>query len=351
MRDVIDSLLSAHRTQRPVVFTALIETRGSTPQKAGATMLIYEDGRQVGTLGGGCVEAEVKRRALECLSTSQRQLETFQLDHDYGWDDGLICGGRMITLIDPIGGNSRIEYYESLLKQIDSGEGFTQAIRIEDDDGTIPAGARYLFDHNNTLIAQTDDHDFPNSNSGFIPELKSLPRPKMSQGWAYLPTLPKFELFIFGAGHVGKKVSEYASQTGFEVTVVDDREIYCNPQNLPDAKHCLVGEFDEVIDSMEFGPRSFCIIVTRGHNHDEEALFHLIRKQTCYLGMIGSKRKIRLIFDDLIAQGIEAHELERVHAPIGLEIGSQTVPEIAISIVAELISFRSQLSTSVRPHK
>ncbi|MEW4487534.1 XdhC family protein [Thalassoglobus sp. JC818] len=351
MRDVIEALLSAHRSQRPVVFTALIETRGSTPQKAGATMLIYEDGQQVGTLGGGCVEAEVKRRALECLATSQRQLETFQLDHDYGWDDGLICGGRMITLIDPVSSHSYVSYYEALLKQIESGEGLTQVVRIEENGANIPPGSRYLFNHNNNLIAQTDDHDFPDFNSGLIPELHSLPRPKMSQGWAYLPTLPKFELFIFGAGHVGKKVCEFASQTGFEVTVVDDREVHCNRENLPYAKQCLVGDFDEVIDSMNLGPRSFCIIVTRGHNHDEEALFHLIQKRPCYLGMIGSKRKIRLIFDDLIAQGIEPGELERVHAPIGLKIGSQTVPEIAISIVAELISFRSEMALKVESGK
>src|SRR5690606_22916072 len=115
MQDILDTLETILRAQQPVAYTALIETRGSTPQKAGATMLVFPDGSQVGTLGGGCVEAEVKRRALELLSgTSGRELMTFQLDNDYGWDDGLICGGRMTMLVDPLRAGTDTTFYEQV---------------------------------------------------------------------------------------------------------------------------------------------------------------------------------------------------------------------------------------------
>src|SRR5690606_2335324 len=125
LRDILSQLLAAADAGRPVVYTALVETRGSTPQKAGATMLVFPDGSQVGTLGGGCVEAEVKRRALELLSgTSGRELMTFQLDNDYGWDDGLICGGRMTMLVDPLRAGTDTTFYEQVRSLADAGSGF-----------------------------------------------------------------------------------------------------------------------------------------------------------------------------------------------------------------------------------
>src|SRR5262245_65064637 len=112
MRDVLRQLVAAIRVPRPVVWCRLVETRGSTPQKAGAAMLVYQDGSQAGTLGGGCVEAEVKRRALGLLAENRPEVCTFQLDSDYGWDDGLICGGRMKILVEPI--TAGASYFEQL---------------------------------------------------------------------------------------------------------------------------------------------------------------------------------------------------------------------------------------------
>jgi xanthine dehydrogenase accessory factor len=125
------------------------------------------------------------------------------------------------------------------------------------------------------------------------------------------------------------------------VWVVDDREQYCNSARFPFAKCLQVGPLDESLKELRVDEQTFCIIVTRGHHHDEEALSLLARRPSRFLGMIGSRRKIRLIFDDLLREGIPRDDLRRVHAPLGLEIGSQTVPEIAVSIVAELIAHRN----------
>src|SRR5438445_11115083 len=105
MRELLAELTTALEQRRPLVYCALVETRGSTPQKAGAAMLVFADGSQKGTLGGGCVEAEVKRQALRALTdgaAAAPKIHTFCLDDNYGWDDGLICGGRMCILADPV---------------------------------------------------------------------------------------------------------------------------------------------------------------------------------------------------------------------------------------------------------
>src|SRR5580765_3790048 len=114
MRDVLRELVAAIRSGRSVIWCRLVETRGSTPQKAGAAMRVYEDGSQAGTLGGGCVEAEVKRRALGLLAANRSEICTFQLDSDYGWDDGLICGGRMQVLVEPLRSRAEAAYFGRL---------------------------------------------------------------------------------------------------------------------------------------------------------------------------------------------------------------------------------------------
>src|SRR6186997_3316977 len=128
MRDVVRQLLAAIQAARPVASCRLVETRGSTPQKAGAVMLVFPDGSQAGTLGGGCVEAEVKRRALAILASGPAEIVSFQLDSDYGWDDGLICGGRMQVLVDPLRDESSRAYFRQLHELIASRSGCCEAI-------------------------------------------------------------------------------------------------------------------------------------------------------------------------------------------------------------------------------
>src|SRR5438046_405707 len=155
MRDLLAELTKALDGGRPCVYCSIVETRGSTPQKAGAAMLVFADGRQVGTLGGGCVEAEVKRKALQTLADgadSSPQLLTFNLDDDYGWDDGLICGGRMTILADPIMANAS-HYYSALADLQRSDSAWSEAIALENNRSGLPVGARSLFNSDGGLIA------------------------------------------------------------------------------------------------------------------------------------------------------------------------------------------------------
>jgi xanthine dehydrogenase accessory factor len=348
MRELLAELTTALSRRLPCVYCAVVETRGSTPQKAGAAMLVYPDGTQAGTLGGGCVEAEVKRRALLGLKdTGRPEVLTFCLDDDYGWDDGLICGGRMTILAQPLTSEGPIldlaaRYYQSLHALADRGAGYTEAVVIGDALG-LPVGDRYLFDATGAPASQLADQPNWERVAEHLTPLSARPKPATRHGVAYLPASPRITLLLVGGGHVGQAVARLAADVGFDIWVQDDRDRFVSPERFPTASRRLVGDIGTTLRDLApaLTPSTFAVILTRGHSHDEEALYHLAPTACGYVGMIGSKRKIRMIFEDLVAKGITPEALERVHAPLGYNIGSQTVPEIAVSIVAELIACRN----------
>jgi xanthine dehydrogenase accessory factor len=369
MRELLAELTRSLQQGRDCVHCSVVETRGSTPQKAGAAMLVFADGGQSGTLGGGCVEAEVKQRALRVLSEGAGRPEVFSfcLDDDYGWDDGLICGGRMTILAQPLVFESVREcgsstgsgptltlshsptlplshaYYRRFHELVQRGQGCTEAIVVTEQPG-VPVGSRYLFNAAAELVGQTATVPPPSLIGEQLPPLAQRPRPSVHKGIAYLPVLPRITLLIVGGGHVGQAVGKLATDVDFDVWVLDDRERYASHERFPQAQRLIVGDIGTTLQELArtaINPSMYCIIVTRGHAHDEEALYHLATTPAGYVGLIGSKRKIKMIYQDLIAKRIPEAALARVHAPLGFAIGSQTVPEIAVSIVAELIAHRN----------
>jgi xanthine dehydrogenase accessory factor len=350
---LLSRLLATLDRGLPVVYCAVVETRGSTPQKAGASLLAFPDGTQAGTLGGGCVEAEVKRLALAALADrSGASVHTFQLNDDYGWDDGLICGGRMTVLVHPVASEEERAaakaYYGALHSLTDRGEGFTEASVIGEAAG-LPVGDRYLFDAAGTPVASLAAAPLWEAVIAHLPAISPRSRPTTVHGIAYLPGRAKVTLLLVGGGHVSQAVARLGAEVGFGVWVLDDRERFASRELFPTSERHLVGSIGETLRELvpQLTPSVYALVITRGHNHDEEALYHLADSRCGYVGMIGSRRKVRLIFDDLAAKGISADALARVHAPLGLDIGSQTVPEIAVSIVAELIACRNLGSTVV----
>jgi xanthine dehydrogenase accessory factor len=359
MRELLAELTTVLDQGRPCVYCAVVETRGSTPQKAGAAMLVFPDGAQRGTLGGGCVEAEVKQRALRVLANGRGRAEvlTFSLDDNYGWDDGLICGGRMNILADPLLGSQESGvrgqesgYYRKFRELIESGQGCTEAVIVHEQAGA-PVGSRYLFDADNRLASQRAEVAVPEAVVQHLRPLVQRPKPFVHRGAAYLPVLPRITLLIVGGGHVGQAVAHLAAEVDFDVWVLDDRERYASRERFPSAKRLLVGDIGPTLKELVQNgvtPSHYVVIMTRGHGHDEEALYHVAESPAAYVGMIGSRRKIKLIYEDLLAKNVSAEALARVHAPLGYDIGSQTVPEIAVSIVAELIA-RRNLGISRQP--
>jgi xanthine dehydrogenase accessory factor len=376
MRDLVTQFESALAADRPFAYCRLVETRGSTPQKAGATMLVFPDGSQAGTLGGGCVEAEVKRRAIGALDAAGPLIAAFQLDSDYGWDDGLICGGRMLVVIWPVVDDAAKGYFARLAQQVAGGDGVTEAAVFDAETSGLAAPALFLFDSRDQPVAALETVPSSAVPSSVVGSLESTlransrlegpeafpmrvvetlrpiagrPRPYATRGVAYLPILPRCRLVIVGGGHVGKAVAELAADLDFAVWIVDDRAEYTEAARFPRVERRFHGPIEQVLPALDITPDTYCLIVTRGHSHDERALYYLADRGARYVGLIGSRRKIKLIFDDLRQEGVSTDALRNVYAPVGLEIGSQTVPEIAVSICAELVAHRNLGEVPARP--
>jgi xanthine dehydrogenase accessory factor len=346
MRDLLRHLTDALERGREPIVCQVVETRGSTPQKAGALMIVDVEGGQVGTLGGGCIEAEVKQKAVRRAGREGAALESFVLDHDYAWADGLICGGKMVISTEALRGPGPLGYYSAYRALLEAGGGFTELVvvdpaRLGGAGDVVPPGARFVFGPDGAFVAGWPVAAAPEGIGDRVAPLSERPGPGVRAGVAVLPTLPRVRLVIVGAGHVGQAVAALAAQADFDVWVVDDRRQYANPERFPAAERLIVGPIDEVLPALEVTPQTYALIVTRGHGHDQEALYHLAPTPAPYVGLIGSKRKIKLIFDSLRESGVSDSALARVSAPVGLDIGSQTVPEIAVSIVAELIARRN----------
>ncbi len=320
MRDVLRTLIESLSKGREQIFCQVVETKGSTPQKAGAVMVVDPAGGQTGTLGGGCVENEVKQYAIRRLGEPGATLTSFVLDHDYAWADGLICGGKMVVAVEALRGPGPLAYFHTLNRLLEAGEGFTEAVivnpeRIETDgDGAserdgIETGRRFLFVPDGACVANWPAGPVPARIAAGIVPLRDRPRPEVRAGVAWIATLPRIRLVIVGAGHVGQAVAGLAAETEFDVWVIDDRGQYANPERFPAAHQILVGPIEEVLKSLDVTPHTYALIVTRGHGHDQEALYHLAPTAAAYVGLIGSRRKIKLIFESLRDAGIAEADL------------------------------------------
>lgn len=161
------------------------------------------------------------------------------------------------------------------------------------------------------------------------------------------PFFPKPRLFIFGGGHIAKPLAEFGAKVGFYVVVVDDRPTFANTNRFPDADEVICESFERIFNSFKLRESDFVVIVTRGHRHDGICLRNTLKYNPAYTGMIGSKRRVKEMMSQLINEGYPKEKLDKVNSPIGLNIGAVTPDEVAISIIAEVISFRRALGTKL----
>jgi len=155
------------------------------------------------------------------------------------------------------------------------------------------------------------------------------------------PFLTAAKLYIFGAGHIGTALTTLGDMLGFAVTVVDNRPEYANQQRLPLAQRVLADEYSNALNELTFDENTYIVIVTHGHAHDEEILRYCARQKFKYLGMIGSRNKVKKALDFLRQDGIPEDVIDNIHAPIGIDIGADTPAEIAVAIAAELVAVKT----------
>jgi xanthine dehydrogenase accessory factor len=251
--DLFEEIVRMKRAGVRCALATIVHTNGSIPSYESSRMLVREDGSMAGTIGGGCVEAEVWAAAKEVMRLEQPRKMTFNLNHDAAYDAGLICGGTLEIFVEPI-----------------------------------------------------------------------LPQPM---------------LHIFGGGHISVAVARIANAAGFAIGVTDDRESFANKERFPMAGEVYTS-YQEAFDKLQPNASHYLLIVTRGHKDDMRVLAWAVRTGARYIGMIGSKRKVLSVYKALEKEGYSPEEFERVHAPVGLDIGALAPEEIAVSITAELIGVR-----------
>jgi xanthine dehydrogenase accessory factor len=260
--DIFEEIVRMRRAGQRGALATIVHTNGSIPSYESSRMLVRDDGTIVGTVGGGCVEAEVWAAAKEVIDLEQSRKMSFNLNNDAAYDSGLICGGTLEIFVEPI-----------------------------------------------------------------------LPQPM---------------IYLFGGGHVSTAVALVAHQAGFSIAIVDDRESFANKERFPRASE-IYTTYEDAFDKIRPNSSSYLVIVTRGHKDDMRILAWAVGTEAKYIGMIGSKRKVISVYKALEKEGFSPESFDRVHAPVGLEIGALTPEEIAVSIVAELISIRRHAQS--RQHK
>ena len=260
--DLFEEIVRMRRAGERGALATIVHTNGSIPSFESSRMLVRDDGSILGTIGGGCVEAEVWAAAKDVIAAEQPRKMTFNLNHDATYDSGLICGGTLEIFVEPI-----------------------------------------------------------------------LPQPM---------------LYLFGAGHVSTAAARVAHQAGFAIGIVDDRASFANTERFPMAAE-IHTSYAEAFEKVRPNASSYIVIVTRGHKEDMRVLAWAVNTEARYIGMIGSKRKVLSVYHALEKEGFAAAKFNRVHAPVGLDIGALTPEEIAVSIVAELIAVRRGATTA--PHK
>lgn len=354
MRSIYRQLLHSIRTGENTVIATVVRSMGSTPQKPGSSAIFRKDGLIAGTVGGGLLEGKVQQVAEKALETATSGLHYYSLDTREG-EDGAICGGEAAVLIDA-GPERSLKVLEKLEHSLSSGkEGYIVTLvgsppensSVErywigvEDGQEIPVGMDAdVWNAVTGVLGAGND-------AGFI-EIALPEIPESDLQAVFIESFrPYPRLVIVGAGHVGKALAHLGNLLEFEVTVVDDRAEFACRENIPDADQFLVKDFGASMRDLQPGPDSFIVIVTRGHAHDAEALRPLIRSGATYIGMIGSKHKVAVMKNRFLEEGwATPEEWARVHTPIGIDIGSISVQEIALSIAAELVKVRSEMRKS-----
>jgi xanthine dehydrogenase accessory factor len=318
----------------------VVATRGSTPREVGAQMLIRRSGEMMGTIGGGCGEAEVRRQATEALEEGQPRLMEVDLTEEITWETEKACGGMMELFIDLWG-----EAEGKLAQRLAASQG-KQVALVTALEGDLSQPGRKL------LIARGEE---PIGSLG-SPSLDEWAKEAAERGLAegnsrvvnYKGSVELFlevqksspTLLIAGAGHIALPLARMGAMLDFRVVLIDDRPTFANEERFPQADQVIAGGFEQTLRDLPIDKETYSVIITRGHAHDMECLRQVLRSPAAYIGMIGSRRRVKGVFKLLQEEGYSEESIARIHAPIGLDLGAQTPAEIALAIMGEITRVR-----------
>ena len=348
MKEVIDGAIELLGDGQPCVLATVVRTKGSTPQKAGAMLLVREDGTGVGTLGGGCVEGDIWFAAKEILRQgSGPEFKDYYLNEDVAARDGLVCGGTMYFFLEPFREASEfLPFAMELASAYEGGDAVALATVVNVPEGaSTTLGAKLLLRLDGSVVGSLGSTDLDSqaievgSKLAEVGSVESLITGDGTEifieGFTTPPTL-----VMVGGGHVGKATADLAHSLGYRVIVVDDRPEFANQERFPYAEQVVVAPYEQWSSEVSLNLNSFVVVATRGHRFDDLALESALDTPSRYIGLLGSRRKTLMIYQRLVQQGTSTERLKQVRSPIGLDIGALTPEELAVSIMSEIIMVR-----------
>jgi xanthine dehydrogenase accessory factor len=351
MKNIYLQLLDHQSDNNSLVLATVTGTQGSTPQKPGSSALFDKNGLISGTIGGGVVEGRVQRLAIDAIISKKSGHFRFSLANDISKKEEAICGGQISVLVDAnLQNHSSVieELGQSLEKRV-PGVLITMVTGFSEDTVLIN---RYWISKSvkphipeaflEKIVPVVDEMITKGDPSDYREMKLSIPGEEPSSVFFLETVFPKPKLVIAGAGHIGRSLAHLADLLDFEVTIIDDRAEYANTVNIPEAYNIIVNDIGESLKKLNKNNDTYVVIVTRGHKDDAAALKPCIGSALAYTGMIGSANKIASMRVDFIKNGwATAEQWDKIYSPVGLEIKSRTVEEIAISIAAQLVLIRN----------
>jgi len=326
-----------------LVLARIIRRSGSTPRDVGSMCIITQKDKLIGTVGGGPLEYQVQKRALELLDQEKSFIYKFELNEEDLANAGMICGGSADLYLEVLSpeNHGTLSLFKAIKDHIIHNKPSILVTKIKDGVSAMDTETRVFIKKDRTTLGSISGFDLKQIDldkdiAGNLISSKDQNTHFFVERVAMNP-----EIFLFGAGHVSMFVSKLAKVVDFNITVIDDRAEFANEQKFPDADNILVAPFDKAFGQLTISQNSYILIFTRGHLFDKVVLQHALGTDAAYIGMIGSIRKRNTIYEALMDEGVSQESLEKVFSPIGIDIDAETPEEIAVSIVGELIKKRA----------
>jgi len=344
MTSIIRESLDLLNAGTPFALAVIISHKGSTPRTSGSKMLVRPDKSISGTIGGGLVEAKVMEACVNLLDRSRSEIMDFTLDQEIKAGMDMVCGGSLTVLLRsfvPPCPPEQIHVWQVLADLEVEGKKALSVTRIMADK---TAETSLVLEHGEVvgpamlpkaLMDAAGENRF--AGPGPVRQVYGL------EQFIIEPLSRPDTVYICGAGHVGFQLAKMASLTDFSCVVIDDRAEFANESRFPHAAGIRVMDaFSNAFDGLDIDGNAYIVILTRGHLHDQTVLEQALKTDAAYIGMIGSRKKKKQIYDNLMEKGVTPARLEQVYAPIGVKIKAETPAEIAVSIMGEIIQVRAE---------
>lgn len=329
----------------PLVLISVTNLEGSTPRHDGTKMVVGQNGKTYGTIGGSLIEAAAINEAKKALASQQSKYTNFELNGKDSSAAGMICGGKAEILLDYLpSSETNRDFANGLVRAISGNEEFFLLTYYRQSGPKVEVLGHAVMDTECNLMDGSDiSTEVVKQLKPELHNVSTVAVMPLGDSSIMVDRVRRLKtLYCFGGGHVAVPTARLAALVGFRVIILDDRQEFANAERFPETSRTIIlKDYNRVFEGLEIDEDSFIVIVTRGHQYDREVLEQSIETSAGYIGMISSRRKRDTIYEALRSGGVKQERLDFVHSPIGIDIGGETPEEIAVSIVAELIKVRS----------